>query len=439
MSHVSDKEAAHSRLSSVVKIRLILKLSRIKLLKVDKSWNKKKKDSEKMENFTYQNPTKILFGTGFLPSVGDETGKYGKKALLVYGRNSIKKLGLYDRIVEALQDAGIEIVEHPGVQPNPTLSHARQGVELCRRAGVDVIVAAGGGSVIDEAKSIAAGVKAPHADVWDFFMQKETINEALPLITVLTMPATGTEMNGSMVITNEENQVKSGIVAHALHPKVSFLDPSVTTSIPASTTAHGCSDMIAHLAEGYFNSQETFAPVPDGYIEGIIRGIMKSTEKVMRDPEDYDGRANLMWGATLAWNGIGQRGFKGFCVPCHMMEHPISGVYDIAHGAGLSIVIPAWLKYKKETIRERIISFGRNVMNIDVDSSPAPEDTVIKELENWYRKIGTPVTFQESGIKEPDLDELARQADFLSSYMGISEYSEEDIKNIYKLGDERYG
>ncbi|MEF8846725.1 MAG: iron-containing alcohol dehydrogenase [Bacteroidales bacterium] len=389
-----------------------------------------------MENFTFHNPTKIVFGTGNLPSIGEETKPYGKKALLVYGQKSIKKLGVYDQVVDALKKANIEIIEHPGVKPNPVLSHAREGVEKCKSSGVDVIVAAGGGSVIDEAKSIAAGAVSD-ADVWDFFMQKVPVNEALPLIDVLTMPATGTEMNGSMVITNEENQVKSGFVAHALHPKVSFLDPSLTYSIPKETTAHACTDMIAHLVEGYFNSMEEFVPVVDGYIEGIIRGIMKSADRVMEKPDDYDGRANIMWGATLAWNGIGQRGFKGAYVPCHMMEHPLSGIYDIAHGAGLSIVIPAWMKYKKEDVRHRIELFGRNVMGIDPGSTSDLADTTIKELEKWYRSIGTPVTFQEAGIEDPDYDALAEQADFLSNYMGVPGYTKEDIKSIYRLADEK--
>ncbi|MFP4622034.1 MAG: iron-containing alcohol dehydrogenase [Bacteroidales bacterium] len=390
-----------------------------------------------MENFTFHNPTKIVFGTGNLPSIGEETKTYGKKALLVYGKQSIKKLGVYDQIADALNKASIEIVEHSGVKPNPVLSHAREGVDKCKRSDVDVIIAAGGGSVIDEAKSIAAGAVSD-ADIWDFFLQKETITDALPLISVLTMPATGTEMNGSMVITNENTNEKMGHVAHPLHPKVSFLDPSLTYSIPKDTTAHACTDMIAHLVEGYFNSMEKFAPVVDGYIEGIIRGIMKSADRVMEKPDDYDARANIMWGATLAWNGIGQRGFKGAYIPCHMLEHPLSGIYDIAHGAGLSIMIPAWMKYKKKAVHQRIEMFGRNVMGIDPRNTSDLADATIEELEKWYRNIGTPVTLQEAGIKEPDFDALTKQADFLSDYMGVPGYSPEDIKNIYQLADERY-
>ena len=390
-----------------------------------------------MKNFTFYNPTKVVFGTGNLPSVGEETQAYGKKALLVYGKGSIKKNGLYDQVVDSLKKFNIEIVEHAGVKANPVLSHAREGAEMCKRSGIDVIVAAGGGSVIDEAKSIAAGAKSD-ADIWDFFLQKASIKDALPIISILSMPATGTEMNNSMVLTNEENNEKIGMDADIVHPKVSFLDPSFTYSISKPNTAYACTDMIAHLAEGYFNTKEEFTPVVDGYIEGIIRGVMKSADRVMQKTDDYDARANIMWGSTLAWNGIGQRGFEGFSLPCHMLEHPLSGLYDIAHGAGLSITIPAWLKFKKEDVRHRIELFGQNILGINPDSTSDLAETTIKELEKWYQKIGTPITMQEAGISEPDIESLAKHADFLSNYMGISEYSLEDLKNIYKLGDERY-
>lgn len=382
-----------------------------------------------MVNFVFHNPTKVIFGKGILPMVGDEVSNYGNKALLVYGQKSIKENGVYDTVITSLKKAGIEVVEFPGVKGNPILSHAIEGAELAKSQKVNFILAVGGGSVLDESKAIAAGVFA-NCNIWDFFTEEETITQALPVITVLTLPAAGSEMNGGMVITNEQTSEKLGIGGiSALYPKVSFLDPETTYSMSVKQTAIACSDILSHLLEGYFTTLAKTMPVQDGYIEGIAKAVITSMLNIKDNPLDYEARAHFMWGATLGWNGLGTSGIPGGCLPCHALEHPISAIYDIAHGAGLSVTTPAWLKYKKENIANRILQFGKNILGIKSDSP----DAVISELEAFYRKIGTPVSFLEAGISSPDIDLLTGHAFKLFNSMGISGYSKNDIEAIYRL------
>jgi len=382
-----------------------------------------------MVNFVFHNPTKVIFGKGILPQVGPEVSKYGKKALLVYGQNSIKKNGVYDTVLTSLKKAGIEVIEFPGVKGNPILSHAKEGAELAKSHKVDVILAVGGGSVLDESKAIAAGA-AEDSNIWDFFTAKKAITRALPLITVLTLPATGSEMNGGMVITNEQTSEKFGMGGvPALYPKVSFLDPETTYSLSLTQTAYACSDIMSHLLEGYFTTKAKTMPVQDGYIEGIAKAVMTSMLNIKENPSDYHARAHFMWGATLGWNGLGTSGIPGGTIPSHALEHPISAIYDIAHGAGLSITTPAWLKYKKDQIAHRILQFGKNILGVETDSP----DVVISELEAFYKKIGTPIRFSEAGITSPDFDLLVSQSEKLFKAWGIFGYSKEDLNAIYRL------
>ncbi len=398
-----------------------------------------------MVNFELELPTKIVFGDNVLPRLGTEAARYGKKALLVYGKSSIKASGVYDSVAASLGAAGIRIVEHPGVKPNPALSHAEAGAALAKRKRVDMIVAVGGGSVIDESKSIAVGA-AHDRPLWDFFTRKAEISSALPLLVVQTLPATSSEINAAAVLTNEETHEKFSIRSVHIYPRVSFLDPGLTVTIPLKYTAYAVTDILSHMMEGYFTTTAKWIPVQDGIVEGMCTAVIDTMERLLSDPADYDARAAVMWAAALAWSGLPKAGVDGASIPNHMLEHPLSAYHDIAHGAGLSIVIPAWLRYKKADIAPRIIRFGRNILRMgveldgpprgsgfDVRSESEQADMVIDALENWYRKIGTPIRFDEGGIRDPDLEKLAGHALELARYWQVSGYTKEDIVKIYSL------
>ncbi|MFO7850225.1 MAG: iron-containing alcohol dehydrogenase [Spirochaetia bacterium] len=389
-----------------------------------------------MKNFQLQIPTKVLFGEGVLEKLGKEASNVGKKALLLYGRGSIKKNGVYDTVVKQLADAGIETVEHPGVKPNPILSHAEEGIRIAVKNGVDMIVAAGGGSVIDEAKAIAIGA-LNEPPLWDFYTRKRSAADALPIIAVQTVPATSSEMNAASVLTNDRTMEKFSTRSDSVFPKVAFLDPTVTTGIPLEYTAYACTDILSHMMEGYFTTTAEWIPIQDGIVEGISRGVIEAMERLLVDPTDIDARSAVMWAGALAWSGLPSAGVDGASLPNHMIEHPLSGHYDIAHGAGLSIVISAWLRYMKPRISGRIILFGRQILGMGEQleglSKDEQADAVIDGLESWYRKIGTPVTFGEGGIVDPDIEALTQQALQLGEYWGIRSYSAEDLRNIYRL------
>ncbi|HDQ14030.1 MAG TPA: iron-containing alcohol dehydrogenase [Sediminispirochaeta sp.] len=389
-----------------------------------------------MKNFQLQIPTKVFFGEGVLDKLGAEAAQIGRKALLVYGQGSIKRNGVYDKVTAQLAEAGIETVEHPGVKPNPVLSHAEEGVRLAAEGAADMIVAVGGGSVIDEAKAIALGARnAP--PLWDFYTRKRTADDALPIIAVQTVPATSSEMNAASVLTNDGTKEKFSARATSLFPKAAFLDPTVTTGIPLRYTAYACTDILSHMMEGYFTTTAEWIPIQDGMVEGISRGVIEAMQRLLSDPKDLEARSAVMWAGALAWSGLLNAGVEGAALPNHMIEHPLSAHHDIAHGAGLSIVIPAWLRHMKPHISKRIVRFGRRILGASEQleglSEDAQADRVIEMLESWYRRIGTPVTFAEGGIVDPDIEALTEQALKLAEYWGIRGYSAEDVKSIYHL------
>lgn len=383
-----------------------------------------------MENFVFKNPTEIRFGTGVLSRLGRSVSQYGGKALFVYGMSSIKKNGLYETVVQALNDAQVSIVEFGGVTSNPNLKHTREGIQKAIDEGVDVIVAVGGGSVIDEAKAIAIG--ACGIDPWDALLGKARMTKALPIITVLTLPATASEMNGGFVITNSETNEKFGTGGTALsHPKVSFLDPTFTTSLSIQQTAYSVADMLSHLTEGYFTNTSSASCVTDFYIEGIAKSVIESMRKIIVNPNDIDARGSLMWSSSLAWNGLGMLGLKTPSLPCHALEHAMSGLYpQIAHGAGLSVITPAWLHFMKDVYAENILKFGLNILGIDATDV----SEVIAALTAFYQEIGAPVTWAELGVT-PDYTQLTQEARKLFDMWGIKHpaYSNEDIQAIYQL------
>ncbi len=388
-----------------------------------------------MNNFMFYSPAKVLFGRGVLSEIGKECRPYGKKALLLYGKESLKTSGLYDQIISRLKKEGIAVVEHQGVQPNPVLPHALEGVEIARRESVDFILAAGGGSVIDEAKGIASGVYAED-DLWDYYSGKKAVEKSLPIIAVQTQPATSSEMNMVGVLTNPDRNEKFGLRSPHNVPKVAFLDPETTFSIPLKYTAYACFDIMSHLLEGYFTTTGSFSPVQDGFVEGLATGVIDSLERVLKNPEDYDARASIMWAGALAWNGLANAGLEGAAIPSHMFEHPLSALYDVAHGAGLAVVMPAWLKYRKMEIAPRIIKFGQKILRMEgLDTSKEEKacDLVIGRFEEFIASIGCPLTLKEAGIVSPDMDELVKQVTTLSKLWGIGGYGDSDIRAVYSL------
>jgi alcohol dehydrogenase YqhD (iron-dependent ADH family) len=385
-----------------------------------------------MENFIFHNPVKIIFGKDTIKEIGKEAAAHGKKALLVYGGGSIKKNGIYEKVVASLKENDLEFIEHSGVVPNPVLSHARAGIALAKAESIDMIIAVGGGSSIDESKIIAAGAKVDH-DVWDFVIGKEKPVQALPLLVVLTLAATASEMNNGGVITNEETKEKFALMNEVLFPKVSILDPEATFTVPPNHTAYGAVDAISHIMEGYFNHTATFTVVQDNIMEGLIRSIMRCQEMLLLNPQDYNGRAGAMWSATLALNGLAPSGIGPAGFPVHMIEHSLSALYDIPHGAGLAIVIPAWLRYNKADKAKRIARMARNCFTIEEPDYHKAAEKGIDYLEGWFKKIGAPTSLEEVNIPDKDIPDIAENAHKLAQLWQMKDYSPEKIAAILKL------
>jgi len=390
-----------------------------------------------MYPFEYCNPTKIIFGENTVQSVGRHiTDSRLKNILLVYGKSSIKKNGVYDTVVNSLKESGIEWTEWSGVSPNPLRSHVQNGINLAREKGIDGILAVGGGSVIDEAKAIALGVPAD-CDFWNYYKNRSTMapQKALPLAAILTLPATGTEMNGGSVITDDESREKLAVINPLLNPKFSILDPKTTVTVPPDYVAYSASDAISHTIESYLTRPDGFMPVQDGYAEGVVKAIMASTEKILEDPFDLEARASMMWAATLAWNFLGSAGVGPWKTPAHTLEHPMSGLFDVPHGAGLAVTGPAWMSWESRRRTSRIASFARNIMDINEEDEVTACKEGIEKFRAWLSQIGNPISLRECNIQKESIPELARHAEILARTWGTGEeYTAEVLAEIYELG-----
>lgn len=356
-----------------------------------------------MENFVFHNETKLIFGKGTIGRIGEEIKSAGfKKVLMLCGGGSIKKNGVYGQVVASLKKNGVEWVEVWGVKPNPVLSKVHEAIEVARKEKIEAILGVGGGSVIDSSKAVAAGVLY-EGDIWDAFIGKYKVQKALPVFAVLTISATGTEMNGNAVVTNEKTLEKFAVSSKALHPKVSIIDPSVQASLPREQTVYGAVDAIAHILEYYFDGSDSLAQ--NELSEGLIRTIVTCTERLLEDPNDYESRANFAWSATLALNGLTAAGRRGGDWACHRIEHSLSAIYDIAHGAGLAIVFPAWMRYVWREKPEQFVRFSRKIFSIEGDG----ERVVLKGIEafkGWLKKVGAPVSLKDVNIPAQDLDKI---------------------------------
>jgi len=388
-----------------------------------------------MNNFEFYSPTRVIFGRGVVSRLGEVCGVLGKRAFLVYGRSSIKQSGLYGQVKEQLSKAGVSVVEHGGVTANPVLAHAEEGIRLAKDEKVDFILAVGGGSVIDESKAIAAGA-CSDTPLWDFYLKKAVIGKALPIVAVQTLPATSSETNQAGVLTNPETREKFSIRSPHLAPRAAFLDPELTFTVPLSYTSYACFDIMSHLLEGYFTATDPFAPVQEGFVEGSVRAVMASLEKIRKDPRDFNARASVMWAGALAWNGLANAGLEGASIPNHMLEHPLSAVYDVPHGAGLSVVMSAWLEMKKREIQPRILKFGTEILRFPgLSRIPRDEDkadAVIETFRAWIVSVDCPLTMAQAGVKDPDVEELTRQALKLGRLWGISGYDEKSVRGLYE-------
>ncbi|WP_027360080.1 iron-containing alcohol dehydrogenase [Desulforegula conservatrix] len=386
-----------------------------------------------MKSFEFYNPTKIVFGEGKTSEIGAFTAPMAKKVMLIYGKQSIRKNGIYDKVVKSLEEAGISFVECSGVKSNPVLSFVKKGIQLFRNENLDGIVAVGGGSVIDTAKAIAAGVYY-EGDVWDFFLNKARVEKAPPITVVLTLAATGSEMNSGGVITNEATFQKYNLHGELLFPKVSILDPVNTYSVPLNYSMYGAVDAIIHLLETYFNGRAEYTPIQDSLVEGLVKNIMEAAAGIIRKSDDYNSRAVMMWAASLALNGLTTSGAGAAGFPMHMIEHSLSAIYDIPHGAGLSIVAPAWMRYAAEKDYSKFAQFADKIFGIKNADEALAASQGIKALEDWFRSIYVPVRLQDVNIPLDDIPKIAENARGLARRWGMKgEYKREIIENILKI------
>ncbi len=361
-----------------------------------------------MENFTFINTTKIIFGKGTENQAGAEAARYGSKILLHYGGGSIKKYGLYDRVLKSLKDARLEVIELGGVKPNPMLDLVKKGIDICRKEKIDFILAVGGGSTIDSAKAIASGV--PYSGyVWDFYSGKAELKEILPMGVVLTIPASGSESSSSSVITNEDGMYKRGFVSDLLQPKFAILNPEITYTLPPYQTACGAADIMAHIMERYFTAVKN-VDLTDRLCEAALKTVINNVSVVLEEPKNYDARAEIMWAGSIAHNnllGTGRIGDWG----SHKIEMEISGIYDLAHGAGLAVILPAWMKYVYKKDVERFAQFAVRVWDQEPDFYHLEKTALqgISRLKDFYKGIGLPVTLGEANIPYDRLEEMAKK------------------------------
>ena len=383
-----------------------------------------------MQNFNYMTPTRLIFGKGVVSQLPEVMSAFGKKILLTYGGGSIKKIGLYDKVKELLKDW--EIVELSGIQPNPKYDPSvLEGVRLCKEHDIDVILAVGGGSVLDCSKAIAAGAKYD-GDPWDLISYKVKAQAALPIVDIITLAATGSEYDAGGVISRTETNDKIGYIDPLLYPAVSFLDPTYTFTVSKKQTAAGCADAMNHIMEQYFCEDSTL--LNDGFMEAGLKSLMVNTVKCLKNPEDYTARAEMMLTCTYGCNGIYSLGSSQSGWPCHGMEHALSAYYDITHGEGLAIITPRWMKHiLSEKTVSRFVKYGVNVFGID----PALDDfeiaeRAIKATYDFFESIGIPMHLREVGIDESRIGEMAHH---VAENEGLEEawapLLEKDIAEIF--------
>lgn len=383
--------------------------------------------------FTYSIPTKIYFGKGQLNSLGNVISDYGKKVLLVYGGGSIKKTGVYDIVCSQLKQMKIQIYELSGIEPNPKIDSVRKGIAVCKQESIEAVIAVGGGSVIDAAKFIAAGACVDF-DVWDFISKKSPVQNVLPVFSVLTISATGSEMDNTAVLNNPETMEKLALIDDKLFPAASFCDPTLTYTVSPYQTACGSADIFSHIIEVYFNRNQDLYML-DTQMEGMLRTVIKYAPIAMAEPDNYDARANLMWTSTWAINGY-IYGCKKAPWSCHPMEHQLSAVYDITHGLGLAILIPHWMEYVlDDSTVQKFYDFAVNVCGI----TPAEDKMLTAKMgiefvkDFLYNKLNLKRSLSEIDIDDTNFVSMAEKACGANGYIdGWKKLYPKDVLAIYK-------
>ena len=391
-----------------------------------------------MRDFVYYAPTEVVFGENSEKQVAYLTKKYGGlKVLVHYGGQSAKRSGLLDRICKFLQEGGVEFVTLGGVVPNPRLSKVHEGIDLCRKEKVDFILAVGGGSVIDSAKAIAYGV-CYEGDVWDFYLGKAAPQTMLPVASVLTIPAAGSEMSEASVITNEDGDVKLGYSNDMSRPKFAIMNPKLTFTLPPYQTAAGVTDIMMHIMERYFTKDDDMDLTSD-LAEAILRRMRTAVFPVLKNPEDYRNRAQIMWGGSVAHNGLTGCGISDDWAT-HMLEHELSGMFDVTHGAGLAAIWPSWARYVMNENLSRFVRFAVNVMDVPNDFTD-PMNTAlrgIEAMEQFYHAIGMPINIKEligRDITDDEINEMTRKCsrDHTATCGCLKVLKAEDMLAIYQM------
>lgn len=381
-----------------------------------------------MDNFIFHNPTKLIFGAGQINHLPAEILKHGDRLLIVTGRGSVKRSGLYDEVISLLADK-CAIYELEGIDSNPRLDSVREGVRICKENDIEIVLAIGGGSVVDASKAIAAGALYD-GDVWDFYLRKATVEEALPIGVVLTLAATGSEMNGNSVVTNMETMEKKGSGSIHQFPTFSILDPCYTYTVSQADTINGIVDMMAHVFEQYF-SHTAKTPLQDRFCESILVTVIENSAEVLADPNDYEARANLLLSGTFALNGLTKLGVEGDWAS-HGIGHQLSGLYDVAHGAALAIILPHWMRYVMDDGIDKFKQYAIKVWNVDQEGMTDRELALegIRRTAKFFELMGAPQRMQDFGIPAEAIDQMAKRATEAGPLGSYKKLYYEDVKNI---------
>ena len=391
-----------------------------------------------MFDFKYYTPTKVLFGKNTEDKVAELIQEFGgKKVLIHYGGGSVIRSGLMQKVTDQLDKAGISYIKLGGAVPNPHLSLVYEGIELCKKEGLDFILAVGGGSAIDSAKAIGYGVMND-GDVWDLYDYKKQAKACLPLGVILTLAATGSEMSDSSVITKEEGLVKRGYSSDYCRPRFAIMNPELTMTLPDYQTACGCTDIMMHTMERYFTNGGNME-LTDSMAEALLRTVKENAKILVRDPKNYDARAEVMWAGSLSHNGLTGCGNDGGDWMTHKLEHELGGLYDVAHGAGLAAIWGSWARYVYKNCLPRFKKYAINVMGVPADAGSDEEIALkgIEAMEDFYREINMPTNLKELGVNATDED-LALMAHKCAVGVNGAKGSakllhEEDMLAIYKM------
>lgn len=380
-----------------------------------------------MRDFTFYNPTRIEFGKGKESNIGQYIKEFGvDRVLILYGSDRIKRDGLFGRVTASLGERGIDSEALGGVVSNPLIGRVRDAIDVVKKNHLQGILAVGGGSVLDSAKAVAAGAKYD-GNVWDFFVGKAEVKEAIPVFSVMTLAATGSEMNSAGVVTNDETQQKYPIVSPLLYPKVSVINPELMASVTPDYLAYSAVDIFSHCLDLYFTAS-FFPDYNAALIENLLETVMRTTNVLLKNPDDYDARGEFAWAATVALNGNTFIGVEGNSYDTHMIEHAMGALYNVPHGAGLAVVLPAWMNAIEGQMPERFERFAKKIFGVD-DSGAG-----IAKLTEWFRSIGAPVTFAEAGLPEDAVDPIAENAFGNAKLWGMEQmYPKQRIAEILKM------